>query len=118
MMFRSIGALLVLTVGMLLSGAAFSMQKPLMVIRFYQPTVQYETSLSMAMKQALQANPQMQFDVVAVYPNRAQSRESAVHYGQQVMQQMQHMHVPMQQIFFHQQANDGVTSPEIQIFVR
>lgn len=100
-----------------------TMGKPLLVVRFQQPVVHYEQSLYMVMSKALEANPNMQFDVVAVAPEgidqmqNTQLIENSRKYGRDVMASMKQMGMPDSRMRLSSQTSPYVASPEVHVFV-
>jgi hypothetical protein len=97
--------------------------KPLLVVRFQQPVVHYEMPLYTAMSKALEANPNMMFDVVAVSPegtdhvNNSQLIESSRRYGLQVAGSMKKMGMPEERIRLSSQTSPYVSTSEVHLFV-
>lgn len=98
--------------------------QPLVIIRFNQDKVVYKRSLYRALTKALDANPEMVFDVVAFSPtagdpaSSAQLMESGHARAAEVINNMRLMGLPDARISLSQQASPQVDTQEVHIFVR
>jgi TPR repeat protein len=101
---------------LLLPWAVFAQvnEKPLMIIRFQSPSVNYQQSLFVAMSQALKTNPDMQFEVASFYENG----EAGGRFAEQVAQEMIRMGLPAKRVRVSAQTDTQATAPEVQLFVR
>lgn len=115
------------------SAAAFSARagaatpvtgRPLVVIRFDRPNVDYKQALYTAVSRALDQRPESRFDLVAVSPSegspadvalmRSQSRKRA----DEVLQTLTGMGLPADRIGLASTTNPGTRTSEVHIYVR
>lgn len=107
------------------SGAATPVTgRPLVVIRFDRPNVDYKQALYTAVSRALDQRPESRFDLVAVSPSegspadvalmRSQSRKRA----DEVLQTLTGMGLPADRIGLASTTNPGTRTSEVHIYVR
>lgn len=99
-------------------------RRPLVVIRFDRPDVQYQQALYAAISQALNQRPEAQFDVVAVAPSRGSAGEIAAEqsrskkFANQVVRSLTEMGLPASRVNLAATTAPGAGSNEVHIFVR
>ena len=104
--------------------AAFNPSKPLVVVRFDRPGVEYEQAVYLAASEALQRYPNVSFEVVAVSPaagNPAQASlagSDAQNDAQNVVRSMTQMGIPGNRLKLSQTRSPMARSPEVHIFLR
>jgi hypothetical protein len=107
MFMKSILKLMVLAVMLSFAAPAMAGYQPLMVIRFNNPYVQYQSSLGMAVSAAVKTKGDVIFDVVA--GNQAQNA------GMMVARDIVSMGVWQKNVILH---SSGLNNNEVLIFVR
>ena len=104
--------------------AANTMDKPLVLLRFNQRSMNYERSLYLAVSKAVETKPAVMFDVISMVPQRAnpqaniQWQQAANQHAQQVMRSMNNIGVPQSRIRYRAQPSPGLSHDEVHIFVR
>lgn len=104
------------------SGAAE--HRPLVVIRFDRPNVDYEQALYTAVKHALDRRPNAGFDVIAVAPTTggpgqvALRTDAVKRNAQSVMRSLTNMGLPANRIGLSATTSAAVQGNEVQIYVR
>jgi hypothetical protein len=104
------------------SGAASG--RPLVVIRFDRPNVNYEQALYQATSRALQVRPNAAFDVVGVAPAGGSPAQTALNgdiartNAERVMRSLLGMGLPADRVSSGQASDAGIQSNEVRIFVR
>lgn len=104
--------------------ASFNPTKPLVVVRFDRPGVEYEQAVYLAASEALQRYPNVSFEVVAVSPasgNPAQASLAATdaeNDAQSVVRSMTQMGIPGNRLKLSQTRSPQARSPEVHIFLR
>jgi hypothetical protein len=99
-------------------------RRPLVVIRFDNPNVEYEQALYTALKGALDRKPDAVFDLVAISPTKGGAGQSAVkstttkRHADQVLRSMSNMGLPGSRVTTSQTSSDTLDATEIQIYVR
>lgn len=98
--------------------------RPLVVIRFDRPNVQYEQALYTAVSRALERRPDAQFDLIAVSPNtgspadiallRSDSRRKA----DNVMRTLSGMGLPSDRMALSSTTSNNARASEVHIYVR
>lgn len=90
--------------------------RPLVIIRFDDPNVQYEQPLYEALSEALERRPSASFEVVAVAPDAGASARSR-RYADRVANSMTEMGLPATRL--HRSTESGGSSAgEVRIYVR
>lgn len=98
--------------------------RPLVVIRFDQPNVDYQDSLYSAISQAINRRPNTVFDVVAVAPQIGSPTEIALNanrakkQAEDVVRSLSEIGVPPSQVTLGSITSDKVEFNEVKIFVR
>ena len=106
------------------SGAALTGRRPLVVIRFDRPNVEYEQPLYSAVRRALERRPEAVFDVVAVSPQAANQGRAALNANQAkrnaqtVFRSLQEMGLPPGRVALSAQSAADARTNEVRIFVR
>lgn len=99
-------------------------RRPLVVIRFDNPNVEYEQALYTALKGALDRKPDAVFDLVAIAPLKGAPGQVAVkstttkRHADQVLRSMTNMGLPSNRVTLSQTSSDTLDATEIQIYVR
>ena len=99
-------------------------RRPLVVIRFDRPNVEYDQALYNAVRSALQRRPEASFDLVAVTPNAGSPAQVALHTdaskrnAQRVLRSLTEMGLPADRITLSATTSTSVQSNEVQIYVR
>lgn len=99
-------------------------RRPLVVIRFDNPSVEYEQALYSAMKGALDRKPDATFELVAVSPTRGPVGQSALksaaakRHADQVMRSLTNMGLPATRINTSASQSDAAETNEVHIYVR
>lgn len=98
--------------------AAVSDSRPLVVIRFDRPTVEYEQPLYRAISEALDRRPSANFEVEAAAPATAASPVSARRQADRVTRTLMEMGVPRERLFLSERLAPDARSDEVRIYVR
>jgi outer membrane lipoprotein SlyB len=99
-------------------------RRPLVIIRFDQPKVDYEQALYTAVRRALDRRPDANFDLVAVAPNAGSPAQVALHSdaskrnAESVMRSLTGMGLPADRITLSATTSASVQANEVQIYVR
>lgn len=99
-------------------------KKPLVIIRFDRPGVDYEQALYAAISQALDKYPAAKFDLVAISPaagnpaERALASSDARKHGEEVLRSLVQMGLPMERINPNAAVSTEARAPEVHIFLR
>lgn len=91
---------------------------PLMVIRFNQPRVYYEQPLFNAMNRALQAKPDVRFQIIDYFPPQTNLRQQAERDFQRVLKTISAMGMPTGRLNIHREAAPDLNYSEVHIYVR
>ncbi len=106
------------------NGGLPARRKPLVIIRFDRPDVQYKQALYTAVNQALQKFPAAKFDLVAVSNmdgNAAQLALSAAEArknGERVLRSLQNMGVPLSRIRLSAASSRDVLNSEVHLYLQ
>ena len=98
--------------------------KPLVVLRFNQPRVEYEQPLYDAVSRAVAVKPGVMFDLISYAPVTGDARTdqgwqvTAGHNAQTVVASLQRMGVPISRIRVNGQQQPGIYFDEVHIYVR
>lgn len=98
------------------SAMAQESSTPLMTIRFYRGNVDYKQSLFQAMAQAMQANPDLGFKVVAASPENSDG-STAEKYMRQVIKDMNSIGMPPEKVTPSRLTERGIEGAEVRIYV-
>lgn len=95
-------------------------RRPLMTIRFDRPNVSYEQPLYQVAKKALEKNPAVMFDVVAVTPDNGMAAGvyDARRYAEKVSASLINMGVPAKRIKLSAMNSPKATVSEVKLFVK
>ncbi len=105
------------------SGGAVAGRRPLVVIRFDRPDVQYDQALYNAVSRTLERRPQATFELVAVAPASGGAARVAVNQNQArrnaetVMRSLQQMGLPPQRVAISSQTSDTAQSNEVHLYL-
>jgi hypothetical protein len=94
------------------------MTTPLVVIRFNQPRVYYEQPLYTAMNRALQAKPEVRFNVIHYFPPRPALKAQGDRQFQRVLGTIRQMGMPEARLNITSQADAALNYSEVHIYVR
>ncbi len=103
-------------------GAATS-GRPLVVIRFDNPNVEYEQALYSALSSALERRPSAVFELVAVAPNRGTAGQIALassnskRQAEQVLRSLTNMGLPAERVSLSATTSNTAESNEVHIYV-
>jgi len=99
-------------------------ERPLVVIRFDRPNIQFQQALYNAVSRALERKPNASFDLVAVSPKRGSPAQMALNSTQSkrsaesVLRTLADMGLPANRVKLSSRASQDVESNEVQIYVR
>ncbi len=99
-------------------------ERPLVVIRFDRPNIQYQQALYNAVSRALERKPNASFDLVAVSPKRGSPAQAALNSTQSkrnaesVLRTLSGMGLPGNRVKLSSRTSQDAESNEVQIFVR
>jgi hypothetical protein len=105
-------------------GAGAAGGRPLVVIRFDRPNVNYEQALYQAASKALEVRPNAAFDVVGVAPVNGTAAQIALNNdiartnADRVVRSLLSMGLPADRVSSGQQTDAGISANEVRIFVR
>ena len=97
---------------------------PLVVIRFDQPNVEYQSALYSAVSQAIERRPSALFDVVAVTPNTggpsevASSSGAAKKSAEKVMRALLAMGLPATRLNLSSSTSEQALANEVRVYIR
>lgn len=103
---------------------AIAERRPLVIIRFDRPKVDYEQALYSAVRRTLDRRPDANFDLVAVAPNAGSPAQVALHSdaskrnAENVMRSLTSMGLPAERITLSATTSPAVQTNEVQIYVR
>lgn len=106
------------------SSAGVTGRRPLVVIRFDRPGVDYEQPLYSAVRRALERRPEAIFDVVAVSPQSSNQGRAALNANQakrnaqSVFRSLQEMGLPPGRVALSAQSAPDARVNEVRIYVR
>lgn len=92
--------------------------RPLVVIRFDRPTVEYEQPLYRAISEALERRPSASFEVEAAAPSAAASPAAARRHAERVSRTMVEMGLPRDRIVMSERLAGDAVADEVRIYVR
>jgi hypothetical protein len=104
--------------------ASTSSRRPLVIIRFDRPNVNYEQAVYTAVSQALEKYPSAKFDLVAVSPSEgnpaqiALSETEARKHGEAVLRSLNQMGLPMERVSLNAANSGNVTGNEVHIYLQ
>lgn len=99
-------------------------ERPLVVIRFDRPNIEFQQALYNAVSRALERKPNASFDLVAVSPKRGSPAQAALNSTQSkrnaesVLRTLADMGLPANRVKLSSRSSQDVESNEVQIFVR
>ena len=97
-------------------------RRPLVVIRFIRPNVEYEQALYSAVSQALARKPNADFDLVAVAPGKAAKDPLAADQSKRnadaVMRSLTDMGLPADRVTLSATTSDAADTNEVRLYVR
>ncbi len=99
-------------------------RRPLVVIRFDRPNVEYEQALYTAVSRALERRPTATFDLVAVAPNRGNAAQVTVaantskRNAESVLRSLSDMGLPLDRVRLSAMTSGQAASNEVHIYVR
>lgn len=92
-------------------------RRPLVVIRFDRPDVDYQQALYNAVNRALQVRPQAVFDLVAVAPPKG-STTQAQRNAENVLRSLSNMGLPANRITMSAMSSPAAQTNEVHLYVR
>lgn len=101
-----------------------SQRKPLVIIRFNRPGVDYQQAVYTAVSQALEKYPSAHFDLVAVSPSEgnpariALATTEARKNGEAVLRSLTQMGVPMERIRLNAASARDVANTEVHLYIQ
>ena len=104
--------------------AAMAKRKPLVVIRFDQPDVDYEPELYKAVNAALERKPDVGFDVVAVAPTTddaagaARAASESKQHADAVMRSLANMGLPASRVTLSAITSAAAATSEVHLYIR
>jgi hypothetical protein len=104
--------------------AAPSQRRPLAVIRFNRPGVEYKQAVYTAVSQALEKYPAARFELVAVATSEGNPAEAALastearKNGEDVLRALTQMGVPMERITLSAASSRNVVNSEVHLFLQ
>ena len=99
-------------------------RRPLVVIRFDRPNVEYEQALYTAVSRALERRPSATFDLVAVAPNRGNAAQVTVaastskRNAESVLRSLSDMGLPLDRVRLSAMTSGQAATNEVHIYVR
>ncbi len=99
-------------------------RRPLVVIRFDRPNVEYEQALYTAVSRALERRPEAAFDLVAVTPRTGGAADAALNTSaarrsaEAVLRALTAMGLPADRVSLSAMSSAGVRGNEVHIYVR
>ena len=99
-------------------GASAAASRPLVVIRFDRPTVDYVQPLYRAISEALQRRPSTSFEIEAAAPTTAASTVSARRQADRVTRSLIEMGVPRDRLYVSERIAPQARTDEVRIYVR
>jgi hypothetical protein len=99
-------------------------RRPLVVIRFDRPNVEYEQALYTAVSRALERRPSATFDLVAVAPNTGNAAQVTVagntskRNAESVLRSLSDMGLPLDRVRLSAMTSGQAASNEVHIYVR
>ena len=106
------------------SKASLASRRPLVVIRFDRPDVEYEQALYRAVSAALQRKPDVDFDVVAIAPTTGNASQAALAVTESkrnadaVMRSLANMGLPASRITLSSTTSATAATSEVHLYVR
>jgi len=103
------------------TGSAAARGRPLVVIRFDRPNVDYQQTLNSVVNRALERDPGASFELVAVTPTRNEGAASAAQArrnAEGVLRSLTGMGLPASRISMSSTSSADATANEVQIYVR
>ncbi|TAL30687.1 MAG: hypothetical protein EPN97_11905 [Alphaproteobacteria bacterium] len=101
-----------------------AMHRPLVIIRFDRPNVNYEEALYNAVSQALEKYPGARFDLVAVSPSKGNPAQMALassearKNGEAVMRSLAQMGLPVERIRLNAANSSDVRNSEVHLYLQ
>lgn len=99
-------------------------RRPLVVIRFDRPNVQYKQPVYSAISQVLERFPAAQFDLVAVSPVNGNPAEVALastaarKNGEDVLRSLSSMGLPLERVNLNAATSNSIQSSEVHLYVQ
>lgn len=98
--------------------------RPLVVIRFDDPNVEYQQAVYMAVNEAIERYPDAQFELVAVNPAQGNAAKVAIETtrarrnAEKVLRSLTQMGLTSDRIILSSLANDQIDNNEVHIYIR
>lgn len=99
-------------------------RRPLVVIRFDRPDVEYQQALYTAVNRALERRPQAMFDLVAVAPARGSAAQAAAsttaarRNAENVLRSLSNMGLPASRVSMSAMSSADAQTSEVHLYVR
>ena len=99
-------------------------RRPLVIIRFDRPDLDYEQALFGALSQALERRPDAQFDLVAVSPSSGNPAQGALYStaarknGEAVLRSLTQMGVPLERVNLNAAKSETARTSEVHLYIR
>lgn len=106
------------------SAAPATSHRPLVIIRFDKPNVNYDQPLYTAVSQALEKYPSAKFDLVAVSSSKGSTAAAAIaatearKNGEAVLRSLTQMGLPMERINLNAANSKEVLNSEVQLYIQ
>lgn len=106
------------------NGADLEQRRPLVIIRFDRPNVNYEQALYSAVGQALEKYPSAKFDLVAVGPTEGNAAQLALastesrKNGEAVLRSLTQMGLPIERVNLSAANSRDVQNSEVHIYIQ
>jgi len=106
------------------AGVPLSSRRPLVVIRFDRPNVEYKQALYTAVNRALQRRPDAGFDIVAVASGQGSTAQVTVESNkakrnaETVLRSLSEMGLPLQRVRLSSTTSRNARTNEVHVFVR
>jgi len=106
------------------AGVPLSSRRPLVVIRFDRPNVEYKQALYTAVNRALQRRPDAGFDIVAVASGQGSTAQVTVESNkakrnaEAVLRSLSEMGLPLQRVRLSSTASRDARTNEVHVFIR
>jgi hypothetical protein len=106
------------------AGAPAGKRRPLVVIRFDRPNVEYEQALYSAVSRALERRPDAIFDLVAIAPSRGSvakvtvASNTAKRNAETVLRSLANMGLPLERVKLSATTSPAARANEVHLYVR
>ena len=118
---RTILKIITLVIAFNIASFVYANEKPIMVIRFNKPVVNYQNSLSMVKQAAISKKPEVFFDVVSITPENLKDKDTIKLYNyqaQEIVEELKYMGINEDKIRLTFQKKPDLKYNEVHLFVR